>query len=110
MVRAGELRHRVSLLSPQGTAGDAGGIAPGYSEVAEVWAKIESESRSAESDETRGVVSQKVLTVTVRHRDDVDEGWALGIEGDVYEIESILEDDVRARELVMEATRNLGQG
>ncbi len=69
-MRAGRLRHRVTIETPGGTASAFGEVAQSWSTVATVWAAVEptSSRERVENEQTKTFTTHRVL---VRYRDDV---------------------------------------
>ena len=69
-MRAGNLRHRVTIQSPINTRTASGGTTQAWSTVATVWAEVRSESGS-ELIKSGREVSQARYRIWMRYRDEV---------------------------------------
>lgn len=94
MLKAGELRHRITIQSvteAQDTYGEADGT---WATFATVWAAMKalggSEGFTAGTDRPQGR-----YLFTVRHRDDLTEKMRISYGGQTYDIESIQDPDGR---------------
>ena len=90
-MRAGQLRHRVTIQTPGGSASAFGEVAETWSTVATVWAAVEplkSEERR-ENDQGKTFTSHRVL---LRYRDDVTTAERLQFDGRVLNIASVVND------------------
>ena len=69
-MRAGRLKHRVTIETPGGTASTFGEVAQTWSTVATVWAAVEptSSRERVENEQTKTFTTHRVL---MRYRDDV---------------------------------------
>lgn len=73
-MRAGELRHRISLQSPSKTRSATGAEVITYATVATVWAKIET-VRSDEIMDQQRAGATATHKMTIRHRTDIKPTW-----------------------------------
>jgi len=98
-MRAGELRHRLTIESPQRLSDGAGGATVTWAPVASVWAHINPVSaREFTSAEQR---AEKVThTITLRFRNDIDATMRLIGEGRIFNIEAIINEAERDQWLV----------
>lgn len=103
-MRAGELRHRITIEQKSTSSDGAGGRTTSYSTLATVWAAKEYESArdvqdlEADSQMREGEVNR--VRWTIRHRDDVDDTMRVSHDGNTYDIRRI-EDDGRDRWLYL---------
>jgi len=69
-MRAGRLRHRVTVQTPTGSASAFGEITNAWSDVATVWAAVEptNSTERMENEQAKTFTSHRVL---MRHRSDV---------------------------------------
>jgi SPP1 family predicted phage head-tail adaptor len=94
MLAAGELRHRLTILTPSETGGDAVVTAP---VVATVWGSLE----ALGGTEGEALVAQAAYRVRLRYRAGVTPKMRLGLDGRRFEILSVQDPDGRRRELVL---------
>lgn len=103
-MRAGQLRQRISIQTPNETQDDAGAITTTWTELVETWAAVEPSTgteRWVEGMDQR--VAERLTRVRVRFRDDVeiDERCRVVFGEQVLNIERIVNRWSRDRELVM---------
>jgi len=93
-MRAGDLRHRLIIESPQRLSDGAGGATVTWAQVASVWANIKPVSaRELRSAEQR---AEKVThTITLRYRSDIDATMRLVGEGRIFNIDAIINEAER---------------
>ncbi len=93
-MRAGDLRHRLIIESPQRLSDGAGGAVVTWAQVASVWAHIKPvtarEFRSAEQRAEK--VTHKI---TLRYRSDINATMRLVGEGRIFNIEAIINEAER---------------
>ena len=89
-MRAGQLKHRITLQRPTG-AQDAWGTpeAAGWEDVALVWADFRYQSGS-ESIRAGADVSIVRASVRIRWRAGIDAGMRVLYQGQAYDIEAVL--------------------
>ena len=97
-MRAGKLRHRVSLQRPE-QAQDAGtgAVTTTWREVARVWASIESLS-VREFIAAQSGVSEVTARITIRHQPGIHAGMRIVHGGALYNIHGALPDPKSGRE------------
>jgi SPP1 family predicted phage head-tail adaptor len=97
-MRAGELRHRITLQKPVNTRAAFGDVRTTYADVATVWAAIEwgsgrrFESASQLNSEVQGVIR-------IRYRSDVLADWRIQYKARYFQIISIANIRERGEEL-----------
>ncbi len=98
-MRAGELRHQITLQSPSKTQNTFGEEVITYSTAATAWAHIETLSESEYLDQQRAGAS---LThkVTIRNRSDVEPTWRVVWDARTFEISAVLSDNL-GREMTL---------
>jgi SPP1 family predicted phage head-tail adaptor len=102
MIRAGELRDRVTIQQPTTTSGGAWGPQPGWSDLTTVWAKVLRVAASERSvqDGVQSVVSHRI---TMRYRPDLTSKHRLVYRGRPLDIVGVNDPDGRRHELLIEA-------
>ena len=97
-MRAGKLRHRVTIQKPGGTTQDpdTGEPTSGWQDVATVWASIEPLS-AREFIAAQAGQSQITARVVMRHREGIDATMRLKHKARVYNIEGVLADPKSGR-------------
>lgn len=93
MIRAGQLRQRVTLRKPEAVKLPSGAVQTSWVDVAEVWADFVPLS-VREYIAQPGVGAQSVVSarVVIRYRADVDATWRLVHRGKLYDIAGVLPD------------------
>ena len=87
-MRAGQLRHRVTLQSKSPTQDAFGGEVITWVEEAVVWARVE-ELRLKEYLAVRAAQADVDLRVTIRYLPNVAAEWRLLWKGNAYDIVSV---------------------
>lgn len=97
-MRAGELRHRVTLQSVTVARDAVGGTTETWTDQATVWAAIEP-LRGREYWDAAQVAAEATYRVRMRYRAGVSPEMRLTYQGRTLEIESVTSPDERRREL-----------
>ncbi len=98
-MRAGRLRHRVTIQEPtEGSADSYGETEASWADVATVPAEVQTLS-GREAYQANQVHPEATVQVTMRYRSDVLTLWRLSHDSRTLSIDSLLP-DVRKRELV----------
>lgn len=97
----GKLRHRVSLLRPVRSPDSGGGAAVEWQGFATVWAKVLARPSRPDDSARQDIYIYRKRLIT-RHRNDINHGTRLLVEGRTYEIRSIQPIEERGRFLVLE--------
>lgn len=84
-IKAGDLRHPVTLQRPAVTVNDRGRPVTGYEDAARVMAG-KADVSGREFFVAQAYQAEDVVTWTIRWRDDVDSTWRLVWHGTPYEI------------------------
>lgn len=93
-IRAGNLRHRVSLEKRQKVQNpDTGEITYEWIEIAKPWASVEPLS-AREFIAAQATQSKVTARITIRHRDDLDATMRIRFRGKLYNIEGVLPDKI----------------
>lgn len=107
-MRAGTLRHRVSIISPRTTARSADGapIVTHTTTLKDIWANVEPMGgRESYRGDYRWADSD--LRVTLRYTTvGIAPRYLLVFDGSTYNIEGIINTDQRNKELVLFATKS----
>lgn len=101
--RVGNLRERVMLQQSTTTTDDYGGVVYEWSDVAEVWARVEP-VKSAEEFIAGGVQTVTDVLVHIRYRPDLTPEWRLIWKGQTYNIKGARNLDERSRFLALDCT------
>lgn len=110
-MKAGKLRHRVTLQAPGGTQDPVTGeMTPGWADVATVWAHVRytsgREFRQSATDQAQGIGD-----ITMRHREDVAANWRGLWRGKVLNLSAPLPDEESGRDyLTIPFTEGVGDG
>jgi SPP1 family predicted phage head-tail adaptor len=99
-MRAGELRHRITLKQPVTTTNANEEDITTYATVATVWAAIDwGSGRRYEAAKQLDAEVQGVIRI--RYRSDVKAYWRIEYDGRTFEIISLANVQERGRELVL---------
>lgn len=90
-IRAGDLRHLITLQRLVEDQDSSGDIIRGYLPVDTVYSAVQPFS-SRELIAAQAVQNNAVVRFVIRHRDDIDTAWRVGYRGRVYAIEGALAD------------------
>lgn len=91
-MKAGELRHRVSIQANQDIQDpDTGAMTPAWVEIGKAWAAIEPLS-AREFISAQAVQSKVTTRITMRYRDGITAAMRLVHNGRIYNIEGTLAD------------------
>lgn len=97
-MRAGQLRHRISIQTPVTAKNTRGGEVTTWSTVATVWADVRTQTgrETVANDQTQPTASH---VVTMRHRANVTAQQRIVWGDRVFSINAVLEPDNRMRQL-----------
>lgn len=97
-MRAGQLRHRITIQRPGRVQDpDTGGMKDGWETVRSVWA-AKRPSSAREFKQSRAGQSEIVGEFQIRYREGIDATMRILHNGKTYNIEGVLEDDKSGRE------------
>ena len=98
-MRAGKLRHRLIIESPQRASDGAGGAVVTWTQVASIWAHVT--PVSARELRSAGQRAEKLThRITLRYRSGINATMRLVGEGRVFNIDAIINEDERDHWLV----------
>lgn len=111
MMRAGRLRHRISLQRQQETRDpDTGAVIVAWVEVAKPWASVEPLS-AREFIASQAAQSEITARITIRYRSDVTAKDRIVHRGKTYNIEGVLPDPVSGLEyLTLPVSQGVNNG
>lgn len=89
-MKAGELRHRITIQQPTDARGASGGVTKGWSVLAVVWANVQPMSGRELRGLSAEAVSELTHTVCIRHRSDVTTEMRIAWQSRTFDIESII--------------------
>lgn len=98
-MRAGDLRHRLTIERPQRLSDGSGGAIINWLEVATVWASIKPVSTSR-NNSGQQISSLTTHRITLRYRSDIDATMRLVTNGRTFLIDGILNEAERDQWLV----------
>lgn len=99
-MRAGRLRHRLTLQSQTETRDAYGGSIITWSTEATVWGAIEPLS-GREYFAQAQIQSEVAVRIVMRYRTGIDTTWRVKNDGLIYNIESVINDSSRDRMLTL---------
>lgn len=97
-MRAGSLRQRVTIQSHVQTQDEYGEPIEAWSDLATVWAAVEPD-KAREFFGAEQIQGQTTVRIRMRYRDDVTREMRAVHEGHVYDIQGVLHQYERHREL-----------
>lgn len=97
-MRAGELRHRVTIQQPVESRNSFGEVTVTWQDVATVWAAIEP-LRGREFWEARQTVAEMDVRIRIRYRSGITPKMRVVWGSKVYDIESVIDVESRRKEL-----------
>lgn len=97
-MKAGELRHKVTLQQMSTTRDSFGAVVETWADVATVWAAIEP-AGGRETLAGQEVTAEVTHRVRIRYRADVTPEMRANFQGRVFDIQAVLNVDGRGREL-----------
>ena len=107
-MRAGRLRHRVTLQRKVVTRDAYGGEVITWTDVATVWAAVEP-LRGRELEAAAQAGAELSARIVMRYRSDVVPEWRVAWDGHVYDIEAVVDVDGRHRTLELRCREVLGR-
>lgn len=107
-MRAGELRHRVTLQQPAETRNEYGEAERTWSHVATVWAAVEplSGREYFDSQQRQAAVSTRI---TLRYQPGITPHMRVLFGARVYEIDSVIDIEERHREMQLMCAEQIGE-
>lgn len=109
-MRAGRLRNMVTVEQPvKGSAGSYGGTAITWTEYAKVWADIIPAS-GARLFAAQAAQSKVDAEIRMRFLDGITAGMRINHGGTYYNIEYVLNPNMRDRELVLMCSTGVDEG
>jgi len=97
-MRAGRLRHRITIQQPASTVGVLGEKIKSWADVATVWAAIEP-VRGREFFEAHQRESEATTIITIRYKSGLNVRMRINFGSKYYKIDNILNPDERNRYL-----------
>lgn len=101
-MRAGELRHRVTIQEPQAGRDSYGAETVVWVNVATVWAAIEplagQERFLAQSDQ---VLAEGMVRIRIRYRSGITAKMRVAFSNRVFDVQQIAEVQTRRREMLL---------
>lgn len=109
-MRAGTLRHKVIIQGLQSTTdSEFGGLVSEWSEIATVWASVEP-LHGRELVAAQSVAAETTTKITMRYRSDITTANRITFDGKFYNLLSIIDPQLRHRELIIMASEGLNEG
>lgn len=108
-MRAGKLRHRVTIKARNDTQNDTGEAVASWTEVATVWAAVEP-LRGRELLTAQSINSEVTGTIRMRYRAGIEASMRAEYAGKVYNIVAVVNPDERNIELLLYTSQGLNDG
>ena len=103
MIDPGKLDRRITLRSASVSTDGFGQAVRTYSDLGDVWAKVEYRGVPKEGDETEKLTSVNKVRFTIRYRADVDATTKIVWKSNTYEVEGVSLEG-RERYLILDTT------
>ena len=103
MIDPGKLDRRITLRSASVSTDGFGQAVRTYSDLGDVWAKVEYRGVPKEGDETEKLTSVNKVRFTIRYRADVNATTKIVWKGNTYEVEGVSLEG-RERYLILDTT------
>lgn len=108
-MNAGELRHQVTIQQKAITADAFGGPVESWTDVVTVWARVEP-LQGRELATAQSVNAEITTRITMRYRPWVIPANRIVFEGKYYNLQSVIDPDLKHRELIIMASEGLNEG
>lgn len=108
-MRAGPLRHQITIESKTVTRGTLGGTSESWTTFVTTMAQI-SPLRGREYFEAQATQNSTEYKIITRYVEGVTAGMRVSYNGDVYNITAVINPDLRNRYLELMATKGGGDG
>ncbi len=109
-MKAGQLRHRVTIQAKAIGTDAYGGPTETWTDVPpDIWADVEP-LHGRELTNAQAVFAETTTKITMRYRAGVIPANRIVFEGRHYNIQAIVDTDMRHRELVIMASEGLNEG
>lgn len=92
-MRAGELRHRITIQQATVTRDGFGAEIPAWADVATIWAKIETVSGTESVGPEQVATATLVHEVTIRYRDDIQPTMQVVWNARLFTIRAVVADN-----------------
>ncbi len=100
MIRAGKLRHRVTIQQKSVTRNTFGEEVVTWQDVATVWAAIEP-LRGREFFESQQINAEVTTQITIRYRDGIAPEMRIIYNSKIYDIQAAINTEERDKELIL---------
>jgi SPP1 family predicted phage head-tail adaptor len=108
-MNAGTLRHQVTIQSITSTPDAYGGSVDSWIDVATVWASVEP-LQGRELVAAQSVSAETTTKITMRYRSDITAAHRITFEGKFYNLLSLIDPELKHRELIIMASEGLNEG
>jgi len=89
LIDPGQLDRRITLRTASVSTDGFGQDVRTYSDLAQVWAKVEYRGIPKEGEDTEKLTSVNKVRFTIRYRSDIDATNKISWKGNTYEIEGV---------------------
>jgi SPP1 family predicted phage head-tail adaptor len=108
-VRAGKLRHRITIQTQTKTQDTTGSVIASWSTFATLWASVDDES-GREGYSASQVQSERTTNIRIREYPGITPKMRVVHGADAYDIESVIRDPTHARQLQLICVKRGAQG
>lgn len=99
-MRAGELRHRITIQESVQTRDTDGALLDTWSDVATVWAAVEPQSGSEQFAQNEDqVLASRITRFRIRKRDGLNAKMRVVFAGQVFDLRQIIHVETNQREM-----------
>lgn len=108
-MEAGKLRHQVTIQSKSETTDAFGGPVDTWADVATVWANVEP-LQGRELVNAQTVNAETTTRITMRYLTGVIPANRIIFEGKFYNLQAVIDPELKHRELIIMASEGLNEG
>jgi SPP1 family predicted phage head-tail adaptor len=108
-MRAGKLRHQITIQRKSLTTDEYGGPVETWADVDTVWASVEPLS-GRELANAQTVNAEITTRITMRYLAGVIAADRIVFEGRFYNLQSVIDEEMKHRQLVIMASEGLNEG
>lgn len=99
-IHTADLRHPVTILEPTEVSDGMGGVSVSWNVLATVWAELVVSSAEFAGEGQR--FARKLVKIRIRYRDDVTAKMRVQYEGELWDIRSLHDPDMRRQWLELD--------
>jgi SPP1 family predicted phage head-tail adaptor len=108
-MKAGSLRHQITIQTKTATTDAYGGPVDVWEDLETVWAAVEP-LQGRELVTAQAVNAETTTRITIRYREGVTPANRIVFEGKYYNLLSVVDTDLKHREMIILASEGLNEG